>query len=90
MPIRVAQSRTVIGQCVHGALYNGSSGWSSRRDVDSAREVHRKLLDPEATDTPTAKGLKRVNPRHVLVWEIALEPGERRTLSYTYEVYVRN
>ncbi len=23
---------------------NGSSGWSSRRDVDSAREVHRKLL----------------------------------------------
>ncbi len=58
--------------------------------MDSAREVHRKLLDPEATDTPTAKGLKRVNPRHVLVWEIALEPGERRTLSYTYEVYVRN
>ena len=47
-------------------------------------------VSPEAKDTPDAKGLKRVNPRHVLVWEIDLGPDEKKTLSYTYKVYVRN
>ncbi|MBN2294865.1 MAG: DUF4139 domain-containing protein [Pirellulales bacterium] len=45
---------------------------------------------PVAKDVPTAKGLKRVNPRHELVWNMKLEPEQKQTLEYQYEVYVRN
>ena len=54
---------------------------------DLSGEVHE--TSPQAKDIPTAKGLKRVNPRHKLVWNIELEPGEKKTLTYVYEVYVR-
>jgi hypothetical protein len=49
-----------------------------------------KEMSPEAKDIPTAKGLKKVNTRHDLVWEIALEPDEEKKLTYTYDVYIRN
>ncbi len=60
--------------------------------VEITKNLSGKVLQtaPQAKDIPTAKGLKRVNPRHVLVWEIELKPGQSQTLSYTYEVYVRN
>jgi hypothetical protein len=45
---------------------------------------------PEAKDVPTAKGLKQVNARHVLVWDVKLESGQKQTLQYSYEVYIRN
>ena len=41
-------------------------------------------------DVRTAKGLKRVNPRHDLIWEVDLAAGETEELSYVYSVYVRN
>jgi len=44
---------------------------------------------PQAEDVTTAKGLRRVNPRHTLTWKVELKPGEEQTLSYTYSVYVR-
>ena len=64
-------------------------GYACRReDINSPMKVIETV--PEAKDTPTAKGLKQVNPRHVLLWEVELKPGEKQTLSYTYDVYVRN
>ena len=95
------QNRERNAATFHGSRYDlvkvrGELKLENRLDKTANVEITKQLsgevleTDPEATDTPTAKGLKRVNPRHVLVWEIALEPGERRTLSYTYEVYVRN
>lgn len=61
-------------------------------NLEVTKELSGEVLEtlPEATDIPTAKGLKRVNPRHMLVWECELKAGERKTLSYVYEVYVRN
>jgi hypothetical protein len=61
-------------------------------DVEVKKNLSGVVLEttPKAKDIPTAKGLKRVNPRHVLVWDIQLEPGQKQTLSYTYEVYIRN
>ncbi len=61
-------------------------------NVEVTKNMSGEVLEtvPQAKDIPTAKGLKRVNPRHVLVWEIELKPGQKQTLSYTYEVYVRN
>ena len=41
-------------------------------------------------DVPTAKGLKRVNPRHDLVWEVDLKADDKVELFYVYTVYVRN
>jgi len=49
-----------------------------------------KEMAPEAKDVPTAKGLKMVNTRHNLIWEISLKPDEEQKLMYTYDVYVRN
>jgi hypothetical protein len=43
-----------------------------------------------ARDVPTAKGLKRVNPRHDLIWELDLGAGDKEELFYVYTVYVRN
>lgn len=61
-------------------------------DVEIKKNLSGEVLDttPEAKDIPTAKGLKRVNPRHVLVWDIKLKPGQKQTLEYSYEVYIRN
>ncbi len=49
-----------------------------------------KEMTPEAKDVPTVKGLKMVNTRHNLIWEISLKPDEEQKLMYTYDVYVRN
>ena len=60
--------------------------------VEVTKDLSGEVLEcvPQARDIPTAKGLKRVNSRHVLVWEIELKPGREQTLSYTYNVYIRN
>jgi hypothetical protein len=51
-------------------------------------EIQQKK--PDAKDVPTAKGLKQVNPRHILTWQMELKPGEEQTASYLYQVYIRN
>ena len=60
--------------------------------VEVTKSLSGEVLDraPEAKDTKTAKGLQRVNPRHELVWEFELSPGQEKNISYTYSVYIRN
>lgn len=59
--------------------------------VEVTKNLSGELLEtaPQARDIPTAKGLKRVNPSHVLVWEVELKPGQELKLTYSYQVYVR-
>jgi hypothetical protein len=61
-------------------------------DIEVTKDLSGEVLSmsPKAKDIPTAKGLKRVNPRHILVWNIELKAGSEETVTYTYEVYVRN
>ncbi len=61
-------------------------------DVEVTKELSGEVLRelPDAKDVKTAKGLKQVNPKHVLTWEIKLKPEEEQTLSYEYRVYIRN
>ncbi len=67
----------------------------SRLDKPIKVEVSKELSGevsqtiPRAEDLKTAKGLKKVNPKHVLTWKIDLQPGEELLLTYMYEVYVR-
>lgn len=47
-----------------------------------------KLADEKPEITSLAKGLRAVNPRQRLLWKIDLKPGDKRTLTYTYTVYI--
>ncbi len=68
----------------------------SRLDKPAAVEVGKELSGevletaPVSKDVPTAKGLKQVNPKHTLTWEVELKPGEELKISYTYQLYIRN
>lgn len=55
-----------------------------------------KILTGDVEDTSAegkvvkvAEGMKAVNPASRIAWEVPLQPGEERTLTYTYFVYVR-
>ena len=60
--------------------------------VEISKELSGEVLEKsvDAKDVQTAKGLKQVNPKHVLTWEIELQPGDDREISYVYQVYIRN
>jgi hypothetical protein len=60
--------------------------------VEVSKELSGQVLEmlPPAKDVQTAKGLKQVNPKHVLTWEIELKPGAELKLSYQYQVYIRD
>jgi hypothetical protein len=61
-------------------------------NLEITKAVSGEILEtaPVAEDVQTAEGLRQVNPRHVLTWEVPLEAGEELTLTYTYQVYIRN
>lgn len=44
---------------------------------------------PVAAIDQTARGLKTVNPRSVLTWELPIKPRGRAEIEYSYKVYVR-
>lgn len=48
-----------------------------------------KSSQPEAKTEKLARGLRLMNSVLKLTWTIELEPGERKQLSYVYDVYVR-
>jgi hypothetical protein len=48
-----------------------------------------KSSEPQAVIESLAKGLLRMNAIRKLTWTIELQPGERKELTYIYEVYVR-
>jgi len=60
--------------------------------VEITKELSGEVLEnpSKAKDVTTAKGLKKVNPKHVLTWEIDLGPGDEQTLSYVHQLYVRS
>ncbi|MBN2346293.1 MAG: hypothetical protein JXO51_07860 [Candidatus Aminicenantes bacterium] len=60
--------------------------------VEIGKELSGHVLEmlPAARDIPTAKGLRQVNPKHVLTWEIELKPGAEVKLTYLYQVYIRD
>jgi hypothetical protein len=49
-----------------------------------------KKTDPEAKMESLAVGLHRMNGLQKLTWNLQLAPGEKKAISYTYDVYVRH
>ena len=60
--------------------------------VEVSKELSGQVLEmlPAAKDVQTAKGLKQVNPKHILTWEIELKSGAELKLSYLYQVFIRD
>ena len=48
-----------------------------------------KASEPTAAIEKQARGLRRMNGIVNLTWTVELDPGERKDLSYKYEVYIR-
>lgn len=47
-----------------------------------------KSADDNPKVTSIAKGLRAVNPRQRLQWKIEVKPGEKKTIGYTYTVFI--
>jgi hypothetical protein len=66
------------------------------KDKDVALTVVKNLsgdivsVSPEAKQEKIAKGLKSINTKVVLTWEIPIKAREKVELEYQYKVYVRN
>ena len=58
--------------------------------IEVTKELSGEVVEksPEGQDTPTAKGLKAVNPRHILKWTLELKPGEEAKITYVYKAYI--
>jgi len=73
----------------------GTLSVTNYRDENISLEITKTLSGdlkstaPEAEDLTLARGLKHVNPVHLLTWKIDLAPGEHRDITYTYEPLIR-
>jgi hypothetical protein len=85
---------------IHGYHYDlvkirGELRLRSRIDrkisVEITKELSGDLLEtmPHAGDVKTAKGLRQVNSKHILTWDITLSPGDEGSVSYQYQVLFR-
>jgi hypothetical protein len=61
-------------------------------NVEITKELSGDVLEsqPKCKDVKTAKGLKQINPKHLLTWEIELISGQEQNMMYQYQVYIRN
>ena len=60
--------------------------------MEISKQLSGEVLEsiPKSEDIKTAKGLKQVNEKHLLKWEIELDAKSEKTISYQYQVYIRN
>lgn len=60
-------------------------------DLEITKELSGEVLEKsgEAKDVPTARGLKQVNPKHVLTWTSTVKAGEELKITYSYQLYIR-
>lgn len=60
-------------------------------DLEITKELSGEVLEKsaEAKDIQTSKGLKQVNPKHVLTWTLELPAGAERKINYSYQLFIR-
>jgi hypothetical protein len=75
---------------------NGTLQMTNRKSDPVTLQISKVLTgelviaEGEPKATSLAKGLRAVNPRQRLEWKLELKPGEKRSVSYTYTVFVSN
>ncbi len=85
----------------HGSSYDlvkvrGELRLVSRLSETARVEIKKELagrvltMEPPGKDTKTAQGLRRTNPRHSIVWEIDIKPGEEKKIVYVFDLYIRS
>jgi len=59
--------------------------------VEITKELSGEVLEKSenAKDVQTAKGLKQINPKHMLTWMTDLKAGAERKITYSYQLYIR-
>jgi hypothetical protein len=93
-------ARTPVSERIRGTYYDlvtvsGTLQMRSHLDkqvtVKLTKTVSGEALEqsPEAEVKKLAAGLRRMNPRSRLTWEIEVKPGEDVEITYQYRVYVR-
>jgi hypothetical protein len=66
------------------------------KDKDITLTITKKLSGevvksvPAAKIEQTARGLKKVNPKSVLTWELPIKSRDKTEIDYSYKVYVRD
>ena len=75
---------------VRGRL-KATSFKDKRVTLTISKELSGEVVEsaPAARIEQTAKGLRKVNPKSVLSWEIPIEPRGEAEITYAYRVYVR-
>ena len=92
--------RTRDASVFHGYRYDlvkvrGELKLSNKLDktikVEISKELSGEVLEslPKCKDVKTAKGLRQVNEKHILTWDIELSAGGEKKISYQYQVYIR-
>jgi len=92
-------ARDVLTEQVRGNWYDvvtlkGTLTVANRKPEAIQVKVSKELTGTMASadDNPKirtiTRGLRAVNPRQSLEWLISLKPGEKRTVTYTYKVYL--
>jgi hypothetical protein len=78
--------RVTIEGTLHVTNYQAES-----ISLQIAKLLSGELKDssPKARDIALARGLRRVNPTHLLTWKLQLQPGEHQEVTYVYDVLVR-
>jgi hypothetical protein len=60
--------------------------------LEISKQLTGEVLESslKCKDVKTAKGLKQVNEKHQLTWEIDLAADDEKNISYQYQVYIKN
>jgi hypothetical protein len=61
-------------------------------DFEITKELSGEVIEKseDAKDVQTAKGLRQINPKHILTWLAPLKAGEELKLTYSYQLYIRS
>lgn len=60
-----------------------------RLEITKSLSGEFKTTSHTAQDTVLARGLRSMNPSHLLKWHIDLLPGEEKEITYVYEALIR-
>jgi hypothetical protein len=92
-------ARVVLEQPIRGSWYDvvtlkGTLSITNSKteniDLKITKELTGEMISSDGNPKvrTITRGLRAVNPRQMLEWQIPLKAGEKRTITYTYKVHL--